>query len=172
MRLRSISARMDASHALPIKTSRMAAVAAITMRKTTSSLKKMRFFTLSSSRILRSLGSLEAVAGAANRFQVARIFGIGLDLFANAPDINIDRSRRYVSSVAPDRIQKMIAAEDASLVPGEVIEQAEFGRGGGNHSSTNRESHRRRVDFNVTHCHWTWRQRAFEAAQHGFHACD
>ena len=48
MRLRSISARSEASHALPSMTSRVAAVAAMTIRKTASSLKKMRFFTFSS----------------------------------------------------------------------------------------------------------------------------
>ena len=48
MRLRSISVRSEASHAPPIMTSRVAAVAAMTMRKTARSLKKMRFFTFSS----------------------------------------------------------------------------------------------------------------------------
>ncbi len=45
VRLRSISVRSEASQAPPSMTSRMAAVAAMTIRKTARSLKKMRFFT-------------------------------------------------------------------------------------------------------------------------------
>jgi len=43
--LRSISRRSEAYHALPIITSRIVAVPAITSRNTSSSLKKIRFFT-------------------------------------------------------------------------------------------------------------------------------
>src|SRR5580765_4831739 len=125
VRLRSISVRSEASHALPIMTSRVAAVAAMTMRKTARSLKKMRFFTFSSfgeagteeragnvnadqnpqpvaedaTRMghppgggevvtVASFGGLEAVSGAAHGFQVTRVFGVGLDFFADAADIN------------------------------------------------------------------------------------
>ncbi len=48
VRLRSISVRRDASQAPPSMTSRVAAVAAMMIRKTARSLKKMRFFTCSS----------------------------------------------------------------------------------------------------------------------------
>ena len=75
---------------------------------------------------------LEAVAGAAHGFQIARVLRVGLDFFADAADIDIDRTRSDVGRVAPDGVEKMIAAEDASFMAGKVIEQAELGGGGGN----------------------------------------
>ena len=127
VRLRSISSRSEASQALPIMTSRMTAVAAMTIRKTARSLKKMRFFTFSS---FSSFGRLEAVAGAAHGFQVARILRVGLDFFADAADVDIDRARGHIGGVAPDGVEQMVAAEDASLVAGEIVEQAKLGGGG------------------------------------------
>src|SRR5579872_3722987 len=171
VRLRSISVRNEASQALPIMTSRMTAVAAMTIRKTASSLKKMRFFNVSSSAIL-SLRGLEAVAGAAHGFQVAGIFRVGLDFFADAPDVHIDGARSHVGGIAPDGVEKVITREDASLVAGEEVEQAELGGGSGNHAAADGEGHRRGIDFNVADFHGTRWKRAFEAAQDGFYAGD
>src|ERR1700758_2651203 len=126
VRLRSISARREASQAPPIMTSRIAAVAAITIRKTARSLKKMRSFTCSSFR------GLETVAGAAHSLQITRVLGIGLDFFTNASNVDVDRARRDVRCVAPDRIEEMVATENAPRMAGEVVEQAELGGGGGN----------------------------------------
>src|SRR5277367_3321735 len=59
---------------------------------------------------------LEAVAGAADGFQVARVLRVGLDFFADTADVDVDRARSDVGGVAPDGVEQMIAGEDASLV--------------------------------------------------------
>src|SRR5579863_5645650 len=96
--------------------SRVTAVAAITIRKAARSLKKIRLFTLA------SFGGLEAVSGAAHGFEVAWVLGVGFNFFANAADVDVDRARSNVSSVAPDGVEQMISAEDASFVASEVVE--------------------------------------------------
>ena len=127
----------------------------------------MRFFTFSS---FSSLGGLEAVAGAAHSLQVARILGVGLDFFANAAHVDIDGARGHIGSIAPDRVEKMVTAEDASLVAREIVEQAELGGSGRNQVSAHGEGHRRGIDFDVADFHGTGRQGTLEAAQHGLHA--
>src|ERR1700686_2409316 len=142
-------------------TSRITAVAAMTIRKTARSLKKMRFFTCSSFR------GLETVAGAAHGLEIARVLGVGLDFLADAADVDVDRARSDVGGVAPDGVKKVIAAEHASLVAREIIEQAEFRRSGSNHVSAPSEGHGRMVDFDFADFHRTGRQGTFETAQHG-----
>jgi hypothetical protein len=112
----------------------------------------------------------EAISGAAHGFQIARIFRVGLDFFADAADVNIDRTRRHVSGVAPDGVEQVVAAEDASLVAREVIEQAKFGGRGRDQAAAHHERHGRGIDFNVADFHGTRRQRPLEAAQHGLDA--
>src|ERR1051326_811245 len=195
--------RNEASQALPIIASRMTAVAAMTIRKTASSLKKMRFFTgltfqrtsysnprepcpqglkpealqrliaaLKGCSSTNSFWDLEAVAGAADGFQVTGIFRVGLDFFANAANVDIDRARSYEGGVAPDGVEKVITREDASLVTGKVVEQAELGGGGGDHAAADREGHGRGVDFDVANFHGARWKRAFEAAQDSVDAGD
>ena len=69
----------------------------------------MRFFILGIHPSLKSIvsfGDLEAVASAANGFQIARVLRVGLDLFADAANIDIDRARGDVRSIAPDGIEQ------------------------------------------------------------------
>src|SRR5271165_799851 len=170
-RLRSISLRTEASHALPNIRSMMRAVAAMTMRKTASSLKKMRFF-ICRRYILSSFGDLEAIAGAAHGFEIARILRVGLDFFANTAHVDVDRARRDIRSVAPDGVKQVVAGEYASAVAGEVIEQAELGGRGGNECSADGEGHRGGIDFDFADFDRARRKRALEAAHDGFDAGD
>ena len=62
----------------------------------------------------------------------------------------------------------MVAAEDASLVAGEIVEQAEFGGRGGNGLAAHGKDHGRRIDFNFPDLHGAGRKRTLEAAQNGF----
>src|ERR1700686_1576776 len=117
--------------------SRIAAVAAITIRKTARSLKNMRSFTCSSFR------GLESVAGAAHGLQITRVLGVGLDFFADATNVDVDRARSDVGGVAPDGIEQMVATENAPRMAGEVVEQAELGGGGGNRIAAHGEGHGR-----------------------------
>src|SRR5271169_5715870 len=129
----------------------------------------MRFFTFSS---FSSFGGLEAVAGAADRFQIARVLGVRLDLFADAADVDVDGAGSDVGGIAPDGVEQMIAAENASLVAREIIEQAEFGGGRGNQVSAYGEGHGRRIDFDIADFHRAGRQGTLEAPQHSLDARD
>src|ERR1700732_1615262 len=118
MRLRSISERSEASQAPPSVMSNVTAAARMTTRKAAISFRKIPFLTASP----LSLGGLEAVARAAHGFQVARVFRVGFDFFADAANVNIHRARRHIGSIAPDRIQKMIAGENAAEMAREIIQ--------------------------------------------------
>src|ERR1700761_466883 len=74
---------------------------------------------------LTSLGHLEAVARAAYRLQIARVLRVALDLLTDAPYVDIDRAWGHESCIAPHRVEQMIAAEDPSGMPRQVIQQAE-----------------------------------------------
>src|SRR5580693_6342354 len=104
----------------------------MTTRKAASNLKKIRFlnaFSLGSFSLGRlalgqlSLGGLEAVTGAAHGFQVAWILRIRLDFFTDPAHVHVYRPRSHVRSVAPNRIQQMIAGKYAAQVACKVIEQ-------------------------------------------------
>src|SRR5277367_858662 len=95
------------------------------------------------------MGDLETVPRAADRLQVARIFGIGFDFFPNASHIDVDRPWCDVSRIPPDRIEELIAREDATCVTHEVIKQTEFSRGGRHLLAANGQSHSGRIDVNV-----------------------
>jgi len=116
----------------------------------------------------RSLGSLEAVTGAAHRLKIARVLRVGFDFFADAADVDVDGTRGDVGSVAPDGVEKMIAGKNAAEVAGEVIQQAKFGGGGGNGLPSNREDHGGGVDGNFSDGEGSGGKGALEAAQHGF----
>src|SRR5208283_1208670 len=76
-----------------------------------------------------------------------------------APNINVDRARGDVGSVAPNGIEEMIAGKDAAEMACEVIEQAKFGGRGGNGLSADGKDHGRGIDFDVADLEragWKW----------------
>ena len=95
--------------------------AAITRTKAASSLKNIRFLT----------SGPRSGSRPPDRLEVARVFRIRLDLFANAAHVDIHRTRGDVGGVAPDRIEQLVAGKHAADVAGEIIEQAELGGGCG-----------------------------------------
>jgi hypothetical protein len=60
----------------------------------------------------------------------------------------------------------MIAREHAPKMPGKVIEQAEFGGGGGNGLTADRENHGGGIDGDVSNLERTGRKRALKAAEY------
>jgi hypothetical protein len=60
---------------------------------------------------------------------VARILRIGLDLFANAADVDIHRTWCDMSCIAPDGMEQLAASKDAADMVGEIIEQPELSGG-------------------------------------------
>ena len=138
----------------------------MTIRNAASSLKKIRFLKE------YSLWGFKTIAGAAYSFEVAGILRVGLDFFTDAANVDVDRARSDVGSVAPDGIEKMIAGENASQMACEIIEQTEFRGRGGDGLSANRENHCGGIDSDVSNFERTGRKRALEAAQHGFDTGD
>src|SRR5208282_1122721 len=116
---------------------------------------------------LGSLGSFEAVARAADRFEVTRVFRVRFDFLTDAADVNVDRAWGHIGGVAPDRIEKVIAGKDAANVAGKVVEQAKLGGGGGHGLSADGEDHSGGVDGDVPYFERTGRERTLKAAEHG-----
>ena len=95
------------------------------------------------------LWNLETVAGPAHGLKIARDFGVGLDLLADAADVDIDGARRDEAGVAPDGVEEVVAAEDAAGMTGEIVEQAELGGGGGDEFAVDAKLHGAGVDLDV-----------------------
>ena len=96
-----------------------------------------------------AFGNLEAVAGAAHGFEVARRLGVGFDLLADAADVDVDRARGDEAGVAPDGVEEVVAAEDAAGMAGEVVEQTELGGGGGDELAVDAQLHGAGVDLDL-----------------------
>ena len=62
----------------------------------------------------------------------------------------------------------MVAAEDASFMTSEVVEQTELSGSGGHHGTANGESHGGRINLDFADGHRAGRQGALEAAENGF----
>src|SRR6202011_1025457 len=58
----------------------------------------------------------EAVPDAAERLQVLGMAGIRFNLFAQAPNVDVDGTRRDEGSLLPDRVQQLIACEYAAAM--------------------------------------------------------
>src|SRR3989440_4339981 len=70
----------------------------------------------------------EQIPRAPNRFQMHRVFRIGLDFLTQAANVNVHAARRDESVRSPDRIEQLISSKDAVWARSKVIEQPEFER--------------------------------------------
>src|SRR6266850_1086691 len=70
----------------------------------------------------------EQIPRAPNRFQIHRVFRIGLDFLTQAANVNVHAARRDESIRSPDRIEQLIPSKDAVWARSKVIEQPEFER--------------------------------------------
>src|SRR5260370_1501551 len=70
----------------------------------------------------------EAVADARNRVDGVRLFGVALDLFAQAVDMGIDGARLDLDFVAPDLSQQFAAAHDLTGLRGQQRQEVELGQ--------------------------------------------
>src|SRR5262249_59441705 len=59
---------------------------------------------------------VEAVAGAAHGQDQGGLRGIALELLAQVADVHVDCARLAVGRSAPDRLQQLLAAEDAAAM--------------------------------------------------------
>src|SRR5260370_6016533 len=124
--------------------------------------------------LFRSCGfstrDLKAVAGPPYRLQVTRILRIGLDLFTDAPHINVHRARRDVRRIAPDGVEQLVASKNASGVPHEVVEQSEFSGRGRHLFPANRQGHCARINMDFVNLGWERWQRPLKTSQYRFDA--
>jgi hypothetical protein len=116
------------------------------------------------------LGKLEAVAGAAHRFQVARILRIDLDLLTDAAHINVDRTRSDEAGIAPDGVEQVVAAEDPAGMARQVVQQPELGGRGGGQLAAHLQLHGVGVDDDLFKADDRGRGGPLKAAQHGLDA--
>jgi len=116
------------------------------------------------------LGDLEAIAGAAHGFQIARILRIGFNFFANAANVDVHGSWGDVRRIAPDGVEQMITAEDSTFVAGELVQEAKLCGGRRNGAAADGEGHGRGINLDFADGHGTGRKRAFETPEHRFDA--
>ena len=116
-----------------------------------------------------AVGTFKTIARAAHGLQVTRRFSVVLDLFANAPDIHIDGTWCHKARIAPHGIQQLVAAEDSSRVPRQVVEQAELGRGGGDQLAADTQLHGATINLDLADAKRFCRFLPLKSAQHGFH---
>src|SRR5579862_792493 len=70
--------------------------------------------------------SSEPVSGASNGQDVARLFGLGLELLTQVANVDVDRARVAIRAVAPDRAQQLLAVEQPAGIRHQRIEQLEL----------------------------------------------
>src|SRR5271156_6463886 len=68
----------------------------------------------------------EEVSSATDRLHEDGVLRVCFDFFAQAADVHIDAARSDEALGAPDRIEQLIASENAIGAGGEKIEQAKF----------------------------------------------
>src|SRR5271165_3617736 len=163
----SISLRSMPSHARRMRKSKVSVHVTTINSAARNSLRKMRLLTVAPFGL--RLGHLEAVACAADRLQIARLVGVRFDLLTNAAHVHIHGAWCDVVGVAPNRIQQLIACEDASGMTREIFQQAELCRRGLSELATDRQRHAATVDLQIARLHDGGRQRTLEATQHGAH---
>ena len=103
----------------------------------------------SAGRCRQVIGNFETISDAAQGLEILRMAGIGLNLFAQAADVNIDRTRGDKGSLLPDGIEQLIAREDTAAVGGEIFEQAEFANRGKNVAAADLYGHGGDIDLQI-----------------------
>src|SRR6185437_11425097 len=119
---------------------------------------------------LTSLGHLEAVARPTHCLEVTRALRVALDLLTDTPDIDIDRARRHEAGISPDRIQQVVAAEDAPRMPRKIVKQTELRSRGGGQLTANLELHRAGIDDDFLEADYRGCGWPLEAPQHSLDA--
>src|SRR5580700_184828 len=94
----------------------------------------------------------EVVAGAPDRLQVSGFCWVQLDELADSSDMHVYRAWGHEASIAPNRIENLIAAEDAPLVPHEIFDQANLSGGCIHLFPPHRQDKALGVDFDLSRC--------------------
>jgi hypothetical protein len=120
---------------------------------------------------LLAFGDLEPVSSASHGLKITRIFGINFDLLTDSADVNVNGTRSDEPGIAPNGIEKMVAAKDSAWVAGEVIEEPEFGGRGGRQFAAHLQLHGVGVDHNLFKADHRWGGWTFEAPQDCLDTC-
>ena len=113
--------------------------------------------------------NFKTVACSTYSLQIARTFRIRFNFLTDTAHIDIDRAGSYKARVAPDGIKQMIPAEDTARVPGKIIEEPEFGSGGGSQLPPHLELHGAGIDYYFLKADDRGSGGAFETAQHSLY---
>jgi len=148
MRLRSISLRREACHAPQHHVKGYRAATMTTGRRQQLEEDPVSHFLPTLGALTRelSLRSLEAVACAANSFKIAGFFRVRFD-FSRMRQHRRRPSAGSHTKCRANRIQKMIARENAAEMAREVIEQTKLGGGGRDGLPANGQHHGGGIDF-------------------------
>src|SRR5271170_5058813 len=76
-------------------------------------------------------GYLKTITRAAHGLEVAWALRIGFDFLTDTPHIHIDRPGGHEASIAPDRIQQVVATENPARMPGKIVQQPKLRRRSG-----------------------------------------
>jgi len=113
-----------------------------------------------------------AVTDSAHGFQVLGISRIELDFLAQAADIDIHRARCDEAQVAPYGVEKLVAGEDQASVPGQVVQQPEFGGRDRHRLAAYCHGQSAAINFDLAGPEQRRRERAFKPSQYGLQARD
>ena len=118
-----------------------------------------------------SLGDFEAVADAAQGFQILGMAGVELDFFTEAAYVDVDRPRGHERSFFPDSVEQLIAGEDAAAMGSEIFEQAEFTYRGEHVAALDLYGHGGDVNFEFSEAqHFCRGGRLAQSTQHAANA--
>lgn len=98
---------------------------------------------------------VEAVAEAAEGFDVAREARVVFNFFAQAAHVDVDRARGNEERLFADGVENLVAGEDATAVVGQKLKNAEFAHGGEDGVAANANGHRFGIDFQIGELHHT-----------------
>src|SRR5713226_8512843 len=72
--------------------------------------------------------SFKQIAGAAHGFQVRGVFGIGLYLLTQSPDIHVHAARGHKALRSPNSVKQLVAGKHAVRARGQVVKQTKLER--------------------------------------------
>jgi hypothetical protein len=114
----------------------------------------------------------ETIAKSAHRDQELRLVGLFFDLFTQTAHVDVDGPRGYEALLAPDFVEKLVAAVGVAGVGEEEIEQAELGGSEVELAVIHEEPVRGPIDAEGPHFRGGYVGIGLFAAQMGFHTGD
>src|SRR5258708_6726267 len=112
----------------------------------------------------------KTVSRAAHSFQIPGTFGIVLNFFPQLSYIHIHRAWTDERSLSPNRVQYLVASEDAAGVLRQVMQQTKLSSRGGDRIASDAQGHSVSVNFQLARADDHGHQGRLTAPQYGFKA--